>query len=53
MRLAVSNKTNSENFNNTKIIKLFSSSYGDFTSAMDALFHALPSLGEAIDKLNK
>lgn len=40
----------SENINNTKVIKMFVSRHDDFTSAMDALFHALPSLGEAIKK---
>ncbi|HTA81466.1 MAG TPA: hypothetical protein VK783_00900 [Bacteroidia bacterium] len=56
MRLALVNYDNTqitEHINNTKVIRIFSSRYSDFTSAMDALFHALPSLGEAINKSNK
>lgn len=56
MRMAISHNGDSHmarNINNTKVIKMFVSGHNDFTSAMDALFHALPSLGETINKLSK
>ena len=54
MKLAImQNGDISENISNTKVIRMFVSKHDDFTSAMDALFHALPSLGEAIEKSSK
>lgn len=51
MKLAIAHNIPAhKNINNTKVIKIFSANHDDFTSAVDALFHALPSLGDAISK---